>query len=67
MSRRAKIVVHTSSDIEFEVIDADTGEVLYDRSFWCEEGDEEAESAGWAYFRKGIAQRGWTLAEEVWS
>lgn len=67
MSRQVTLTAHTTSGIEFEITDSLTGEILWQRDYWCEEGDEESESAGWEYFKKGIAQRGWTLTQEAWS
>lgn len=65
------LVSHTTCGLEFEIVDAVTGESLSGRIFWASdddlEEDDELEGRGWERFRKEIAKRGWTLHDQVWS
>lgn len=67
MAREVRLTIHTTSGIEFEVTDASTGELLVERDYWCDEGDEDGEEQGWAYFRRLCERRGWLLTVESWS
>lgn len=71
MSRTVDLVTHTTSGLEFEVVDAESGESLTGRRFWCTEEDaeedEELESEGVEKFLDFIKKKGWTLRHTVWS
>lgn len=70
-TKEVNLIGHTTSGLEFEVVDAVTGASLSGRIFWCSdedlEEDEEIEERGWEHFKKKIALKGWTLKEIVWS
>lgn len=64
---RAELWIHTTSDVEFEIIDADTGAVLMDRVYVCDEGDEDAEEVEMNWVMQKISKAGWEFAGTVWS
>lgn len=68
-TRNVELWVHTTSGIEFEIIDVKTKESLTGgRVFWCT--DEEAEwrdADGVDYFSKKIKEKGWVLEGIAWS
>lgn len=64
---KVELVIHTTCDVEFELVEQGTGKVVMGRSFICEEGDYEAESRGKDRVRKYCEKRGLELVGEVWS
>ena len=64
--RKVELWVHTTSGVEFEIRDADTGEVIAERWFVADEGDSDAEDAEREWVAKRCAKLGFEL-EEVWS
>lgn len=76
VTRNVILTIHTTSGLEFEVTDADTGKSITGRDLWCaDDADdfddpeefEDIEQAGWQFWRERIKGAGWNLVSEVWS
>lgn len=68
--RRVELWVHTTSGVEFEIRDADTGKVVASRWFIADDDDpdiDEAESAERERVAKRCAELGYELVGECWS
>lgn len=62
-----ELIIHTTCDVEFEIIEAKTGKVIRRRGYVCDEGDEEAEEAVKRQISRWCEQNGHKLVGEVWS
>jgi hypothetical protein len=72
--KKAQLVIHTSSGLEFQFIDAATDKPLSDRIFWCSDEDienaddvEELEELGWKKMEALAAKNDLEIVERVWS
>ena len=59
--------VHTTSGVEFEIREAKTQRVLYDRWYVCEDGEDEIEESEKANVYSRAKELGLEIVEEVWS
>lgn len=67
MTTNARLIIHTTCGIEFEVVEDETDRVLITRTYWCDEGDEESEEEGVERFIKIIEKKGWNYIGQSWS
>lgn len=61
------LMVHTTAGVEFELLDAKTGDTVFDRAYVCEDYDDVAEEAAMVRVRKYCEQNGFTLTGVCWS
>jgi hypothetical protein len=65
---KVELVIHTTCDIEFELIEEGTGRVILERGFLAvSEGNDEAEAAAKRRVRRWCENHGHELVGEVWS
>lgn len=58
---KVELVIHTTCGVEFELLEADTGKVIDERGFVCDEGDEDAEDRAVARVRRWCERNGHDL------
>ena len=64
---KVELVIHTTCDVEFELVEQGTGKVVMGRSFVCEEGNYDAEADAKVRMKKYCESKGFDLVGEVWS
>ena len=62
-----ELVIHTTCGIEFEILEQATGKVIRERSYVCDEDDEDAEDAAKDRVLRFCERNGFNLVGEVWS
>ena len=68
--RKVELWVHTTSGIEFEIREAETGEIIASRWFVVDEdalNAEEIERTEREWVEKRVAELGYELVGEAWS
>ena len=60
-------MVHTTADIEFELLNAETGETIKERTYVCPDYDDVTEEEAMAQVRQYCERNGFTLTGVCWS
>ena len=64
---KVEMIVHTTCDVELELVEQGTGKIIIPRTFVADEGDYDAEDAAKTRMRNFCKKKGFDLVGEVWS
>ena len=64
---KVEMIIHTTCDVEMELVELETGKVIIPRTFVAEEGDYDAENAAKIRMKNFCKKKGFDLVSEVWS